>query len=90
MVPLSALKPRGTSCPSSPPTPSPLFAVLAQVVTYSLPPRQVSNGVVDAFVHTVEQYLTYPVDAKVQDRFSEGLLLTLIEEGPRALAEPEN
>ncbi|MBK0000003.1 alcohol dehydrogenase [Erwinia sp. S38] len=68
----------------------PLFAVLDPVYTYSLPPRQIANGVVDAFVHTVEQYLTFPVDARVQDRFAEGLLLTLIEEGPRALAEPEN
>ena len=70
--------------------PEPRFAVLDPVVTYSLPPRQVANGVVDAFVHTLEQYLTYPVDAKVQDRFAEGLLLTLLEDGPRALAEPEN
>ncbi|CNE65764.1 alcohol dehydrogenase [Yersinia mollaretii] len=68
----------------------PLFAVLDPVVTYSLPPRQVANGVVDAFVHTIEQYLTYPVDAKVQDRFAEGLLLTLIEDGPKALTDPEN
>ncbi|MCH5052069.1 alcohol dehydrogenase [Pectobacterium aquaticum] len=68
----------------------PLFAVLDPVVTYTLPARQIANGVVDAFVHTVEQYLTYSVDAKVQDRFAEGLLLTLVEEGPRALAEPEN
>lgn len=68
----------------------PVFSVLDPEVTYSLPPRQIANGVVDAFVHTVEQYLTYPVNAKVQDRFSEGLLLTLIEEGPRALAEPRN
>ncbi len=68
----------------------PRFAVLDPVVTYSLPPCQVANGVVDAFVHTLEQYLTYPVDAKVQDRFAEGLLLTLLEDGPRALAEPEN
>ncbi|KZB78717.1 alcohol dehydrogenase [Yersinia pestis] len=68
----------------------PLFAVLDPVVTYTLPPRQVANGVVDAFVHTIEQYLTYPVDAKVQDRFAEGLLLTLIEEGPKALKDPEN
>lgn len=68
----------------------PRFAVLDPVYTYSLPPRQIANGVVDAFVHTIEQYLTYPVDARVQDRFAEGLLLTLIEEGPRALAEPEN
>ncbi|MDX6842009.1 alcohol dehydrogenase [Hafnia paralvei] len=68
----------------------PKFAILDPVVTYTLPAHQVANGVVDAFVHTVEQYLTYPVDAKIQDRFAEGILLTLIEEGPRALAEPEN
>ncbi|MGL4933122.1 MAG: alcohol dehydrogenase [Aeromonas sp.] len=68
----------------------PRFAVLDPVLTYTLPERQVANGVVDAFVHTVEQYLTYPVNAKVQDRFAEGLLLTLIEEGPKALAEPQN
>lgn len=38
----------------------------------------------------MEQYLTYPVEAKVQDRFAEGLLLTLIEEGPQALQDPTN
>lgn len=68
----------------------PRFAVLDPTTTYSLPPRQMANGVVDAFVHIMEQYLTYPVDAKVQDRFAEGLLLTLIEEGPRSLQEPTN
>ncbi|HUX62129.1 alcohol dehydrogenase [Sulfuricella sp.] len=68
----------------------PLFSVLDPSKTFTLPPRQVANGVVDAFVHVTEQYLTYPADAKVQDRFAEGLLLTLIEEGPRALQEPEN
>lgn len=68
----------------------PVFAILDPVYTYTLPVVQVANGVVDAFVHTIEQYLTYPVNAKVQDRFAEGLLLTLVEEGPKALAEPEN
>lgn len=68
----------------------PKFAVLDPEITYTLPERQIANGVVDAFVHTVEQYLTYPVDAKVQDRFAEGLLQTLVEEGPRALVEPQN
>jgi len=68
----------------------PRFAVLDPVYTYSLPARQIANGVVDAFVHTLEQYLTFPVDARVQDRFAEGLLLTLLEEGPRALTEQEN
>ncbi|MET0355493.1 MAG: iron-containing alcohol dehydrogenase [Cellvibrio sp.] len=69
---------------------SPQFAILDPTTTYSLPTRQIANGVVDAYVHIMEQYLTYPVDAKVQDRFAEGLLLTLIEEGPKALAQPKD
>ena len=68
----------------------PKFSVLDPTKTFTLPVRQVSNGVVDAFVHITEQYLTYPADAKVQDRFAEGLLLTLIEDGPKVLQEPEN
>ena len=68
----------------------PQLAVLDPATTLSLSARQIANGVVDAFVHTMEQYLTYPVDAKVQDRFAEGLLLTLIEEGPKALANPDD
>lgn len=68
----------------------PQFAILDPTTTYTLPPRQIANGVVDAFVHIMEQYLTYPADAKVQDRFAEGLLLTLIEDGPKALAQPYN
>lgn len=68
----------------------PRFAVLDPTKTYTLPAGQVGNGVVDTFAHVLEQYLTYPVDAKAQDRFAEGLLLTLIEEGPKVLAEPEN
>jgi NADP-dependent alcohol dehydrogenase len=68
----------------------PRFSVLDPEKTYTLPSRQISNGVVDAFVHVVEQYLTYPVNGKVQDRFAEGLLLTLIEEGPKALENPKD
>jgi NADP-dependent alcohol dehydrogenase len=68
----------------------PKFAILDPSVTFSLPPKQVANGVVDAFVHVMEQYMTYPVNAPVQDRFAEGLLQTLIEEGPKALSEPDN
>lgn len=68
----------------------PRFSVLDPTTTYSLPQRQIANGVVDAFVHVMEQYLTYPVQAKVQDRFAEGLLLTLIEEGPKVFAKPQD
>jgi len=75
----------GNKLPFSSAAVRPQFAVLDPAVTLSLSDRQISNGVVDAFIHTMEQYLTYGVNAKVQDRFSEGLLQTLIEEGPKAL-----
>jgi len=68
----------------------PMFSVLDPTATYTLPAEQISNGIVDTFVHVTEQYLTYPVQGKIQDRFAEGLLLTLIEDGPVALKEPEN
>ncbi len=68
----------------------PKFSVLDPVVTYSLPDNQIANGVVDAFVHVIEQYLTYPVKAYIQDRWAEGLLQTLIEMGPKALTSPLN
>lgn len=64
----------------------PKFSVLDPETTYSLPKRQLTNGIVDAFVHVMEQYLTYPVNSPVQDRFAEGILLTLLEEGPKAIA----
>jgi NADP-dependent alcohol dehydrogenase len=68
----------------------PKFSILDPTITFTLPKIQVANGVVDAFVHTTEQYLTYPVGAKVQDRIAEGILLTLIEIGDTTIAEPEN
>ncbi|MES2264033.1 MAG: iron-containing alcohol dehydrogenase [Pseudomonadota bacterium] len=68
----------------------PQFSVLDPSKTFTLPQRQVGNGVVDAFVHVMEQYLTYPADAPVQDRFAEGLLLTLIEEGPKTISRPDD
>lgn len=76
----------GNKLPFSSSLVRPLFAVLDPSVTLSLSDRQIGNGVVDAFIHTIEQYLTYSVNGKVQDRFSEGLLQTLIEEGPKALS----
>jgi len=66
----------------------PRFSVLLPEAAGSLPKNQVANGVVDAFVHVIEQYLTYPVNAQIQDRFAEAILLTLIEEGPKAYTNP--
>ena len=55
-----------------------------------MPERQVANGVADAFVHVIEQYLTFPQNAMVQDRLAEGLLQTLVEIGPKILADQKN
>ena len=80
---------KGAKLPFSSEHTYPVFSVLDPTKTYTLPPQQLANGVVDAFVHTVEQYLTYPVNALVQDRFAEGILHTLIEVGPRLLTATE-
>lgn len=66
----------------------PRFSVLDPTTTFSLPQRQIGNGIVDAFTHTIEQYLTYPVNSPFQDRMAEAILKTLIEEGPKTLANP--
>ncbi len=63
----------------------PKFSILDPKVTYSLPKEQIRNGLVDAYVHILEQYLTYPVDAVVQDRQAEGLLLAIHEIAQQAL-----
>lgn len=64
----------------------PRFSILDPTVVFSLPEKQVANGIVDAFVHVMEQYLTYPVNSPIQDRFAESILITLVEEGPKVLA----
>jgi NADP-dependent alcohol dehydrogenase len=68
----------------------PVFSVLDPEVVFSLPRIQVANGIVDAFIHVMEQYLTYPANAPVQDRFAESVLKTLVEEGPKVLADRTN
>ena len=67
----------------------PVFSVLDPTKTYTLPQKQLANGVVDAFVHTIEQYLTCPANTPLQDRFAEGILQTLVDIGPRLLADAE-
>ena len=81
---------RQAKLPFGNPLTFPKFSILDPTKTLTLPERQVMNGVADAFVHVMEQYLTYPVNAKVQDAFSESLLKILIEEGRAVKADPEN
>ena len=64
----------------------PRFSILDPAKMDSLPIRQLANGVADAFTHVMEQYLTYPAQAHVQDRMAEALLQTLVDIGPQVLA----
>ena len=68
----------------------PLFSFLLPDAAATLPQRQVANGVVDAFMHVMEQYMTYPANAPLQDRFAESILQTLVEEGPKVYTNPAN
>lgn len=68
----------------------PKFSFLDPTLTFSLPETQVANGVVDTFVHVCEQYVTYPVDGRFQDRTAEGILKTLIEIGKGTIEDREN
>jgi NADP-dependent alcohol dehydrogenase len=68
----------------------PRFSILDPETTFSLPERQIANGVADAFTHVIEQYLTYPARAAIQDRFAESVMGVLIDEGPRTVREPRD
>jgi len=92
----SASTPHGELCHAglqarlgfSSPCLQPRFAILDPCATFSLPPRQIGNGVVAGFGHVLQQYLAQPDGCPLQERQAEALLLTLLELGPRALAEP--
>lgn len=68
----------------------PQFSICDPTVVHSIPKRQLANGIADAYTHVLEQYMTYPADAPLQDRFSEGILQTLIEIAPEIIKDPSN
>lgn len=68
----------------------PVFSILDPQVISSIPERQLANGITDAFTHVLEQYMTYPIGASLQDRFAESILQTLVEVGPKVIKDPTN
>lgn len=68
----------------------PKFSILDPTLTFTLPPSQIANGIVDTFIHVVEQYVTYPAEGRFQDRAAEGILQTLIEIGKQTIDDPED
>ena len=68
----------------------PQFSVLDPEVIKSIPERQIANGITDAFTHVMEQYMTYPIGAKLQDRFAESIMQTLVEIAPAIMKDPSD
>lgn len=68
----------------------PQFSILDPEVVKSIPQRQLANGIADAYMHVMEQYMTYPMGGALQDRFSEGILQTLIEVAPTIMKDPSD
>jgi NADP-dependent alcohol dehydrogenase len=68
----------------------PQFSILDPQVIQSIPQKQLANGITDAFTHVLEQYMTYPAGAALQDRFAESILQTLIEVAPIILKNPSD
>lgn len=68
----------------------PQFSILNPEVVYSIPERQLANGLADSFTHVLEQYMTYPVDANLQDRFAESIMLSILEVAPKLMKDQKN
>jgi len=66
----------------------PVFSILDPQVIRSIPERQLANGLMDSFTHVLEQYMTYPTGALLQDRFAESILQTIIEVAPKVIKDP--
>lgn len=68
----------------------PRFSILDPVHTFSVPHDQTIYGLVDMMSHVLEHYFHHEENTPIQDRWCEGILLTLIDVGPKLLADPEN
>ena len=68
----------------------PQFSILDPTVVRTIPQRQLANGVTDAFTHVLEQYMTFPIGADLQDRLAESILNSLIETGPKIIENPSD
>ncbi|HRU71310.1 MAG TPA: iron-containing alcohol dehydrogenase [Kiritimatiellia bacterium] len=68
----------------------PQFSILDPETTFSLPERQVQNGIIDTFAHVMEQYMCAIGHAALTERMAESVLSTLIEEAPKVKAAPND
>ncbi len=68
----------------------PRFAIMNPEMTVSLSARQTAIGVVDMMAHILERYFSNTTRVEVTDRLAEGLLMALMTEAPKAMADPSD
>ena len=68
----------------------PAFSILNPALTQTLPPYQTACGITDIMAHLFERYFTTTTEVEVTDRLIEALLLTMVKEAPRVIADPDN
>ena len=68
----------------------PRFSILNPELTETLPPYQTACGITDIMAHLFERYFTNTKDVEVTDRVIEGLLMTMIHEGPKVIENPDD
>ncbi len=68
----------------------PAFSILNPELTQTLPAYQTACGITDIMAHLFERYFTTTEEVEVTDRMIEGLLLTMVHEGPRVIEDPDN
>jgi len=68
----------------------PVFSILNPELTQTLPPYQTACGITDIMAHLFERYFTNTANVEVTDRLIEGLLMTMIQEAPKVMADPND
>ena len=68
----------------------PVFSILNPALTQTLSPYQTACGITDIMAHLFERYFTNTRDVEVTDRLIEGLLMTMIHEAPKVMANPDD
>lgn len=68
----------------------PLFAIMNPELTTTLPAYQTASGITDIMSHCMERYFSHTKDVEITDRLLEAILLTMIKEGRRVMADPSN
>jgi alcohol dehydrogenase YqhD (iron-dependent ADH family) len=68
----------------------PKISIVDPDLTLSVPPKQSAEGIIDVIMHVLEEYLTGEADCDMQDRFTEGIILTCMESGRKVMKDPED